>query len=180
VTNATRTAGHGTIRRHVARRSALALVALLLASTAAGAVDLHRADLRALVLRDPLVSAEVKRMVRGQPPGAGIDRAAVAHGDLTGDGRPDALVPVTAGPAAGIVAYYVYAETDGTVRDVFPVNAVYRARVALRARRLVETLPIYRRADPGCCPSAVQTTVYRWDGTGLAVQARSRAPVGRR
>jgi hypothetical protein len=164
----------------VARRSALALAALLLAPTGAAAVDLRRADLRAIVLRDPLVSAEVKRMVRGHPPGAGIDRAAVARGDLTGDGRPDALVPVTAGPAAGIVAYYVYAaEADGTVRDVFPVNAVYRARVALRGRRLVETLPIYRRADPGCCPSAVQTTVYRWDGTGLAVQARSRDPVRR-
>jgi hypothetical protein len=163
----------------VARRSALALAALLLAPTGAAAVDLRRADLRALVLRDPLVSAEVKRMVRGHPPGAGIDRAAVAHGDLTRDGRPDVVVPVTAGPAAGIVAYYVYAETGDRARDVFPVNAVYRARVAVRGRRLVETLPIYRRADPGCCPSAVQTTVYRWDGTGLAVQARSRDRIRR-
>ena len=161
----------------MARRPALALAALLLAPTVAAAVDLRRVDPRALVLRDPLASAEVKHLVREASPGVGVDRAAVDRGDLTGDGRPDLLVPVTSGPAGGIVAYYVYAEKDGKVRDILPVNAVYRARVALRARRLVEDLPIYRRTDPGCCPSAVQTTVYRWDGAGLDVQARSRHAV---
>jgi hypothetical protein len=157
----------------VARRPVLAVAALLLAPALAAAAGPALTDPRALVLGDPLASASVKALVRSVPPAEQV-------GDLTRDGRPDVLVRVRSDPAAGVVAYFVYAPLDGRVRDVLPVNEVFRASVTIRARRLVERLPIYRGAARACCPSAVQTTVYRWDGGGFAIQARTtRRAAGR-
>ncbi len=154
----------------MATRPALALAALLALPALAAAAAPSLGHPRALVLHDPLASAGVRALVRATPPEA-------RYGDVTRDGRPDLLVTVRAGPAEGVVAYFVYSIADGRVQDLFPVNEVFRARVDIRAHRLVERLPVYRDADRVCCPSFVQTTVYRWDGTGLAIQARTRARV---
>jgi hypothetical protein len=151
----------------VATRPALALAALLALPALAAAATPSLAHPRALGLHDPRASAGARALVRAAPP-------ETRYGELTHDGRPEVLVTVRSGPADGVVAYFVYSVDDGRVRDLFPVNEVFRARVDLRAHRLVERLPVYRGLDRVCCPSLVQTTVYRWDGTGFAIQARSR------
>lgn len=148
------------------RPAAAALAALLTLPAAA----LARPGPAALVARDPLASAPARALARG--PGA----VRATAGDLTADGRPDLLVTLSDGPA-GVVAYFVYVrEGDGSLRDALPVEGLYRARVALRGRRLVERLPVYRARDRVCCPSSAQTTAYRWDDGGFVVQARTRSP----
>jgi hypothetical protein len=63
----------------------------------------------------------------------------------------------------------------GKVKDIFAVNDTYKVGVAIRSGRLVERTPIYRARDANCCPSYIRTTVYRWDGSGFKVQARTTA-----
>jgi hypothetical protein len=154
----------------------LILAGLGAAATAAAAPparNLRRADLRALVLHDPAVSAANRRLAR-EGPGmdGGIDRTGVSYGDLTGDGRADVVVPLFSGGTAGDIAYFVYAEVDGRVRDILPVNDVYQVGVRITDHRLVERLPRFRRNDPNCCPSFVTTTVYRWNSGRLVQQSR--------
>jgi hypothetical protein len=169
------------------RRAATALLAgLLAASAAAGAVaaarhpvpDVTRLDPRVLVLRDPAASPDIRALARNPPvAGAGVSRASTSYGDVTGDGRPDALVQVRSGGAAGTVAYFVYAVRDGRVRDVLPVNDVFGADVAIVAGRIVQRLPLWSARDAPCCPGRVAITVFRWDDGHMATQASSTRPL---
>ena len=135
---------------------------------------LRHANLRALVLRDPAVSATNRALARDYA-GArgGIDRFSASYGDLTGDGTTDVVVPLYSGGTAGDIAYFVYAEVGGKVKDIFAVNDTYKVGVTIRSGRLVERTPIYRAQDANCCPSYIRTTVYKWDGSGFKVQART-------
>jgi hypothetical protein len=169
-----------------ARAGLAALLALAGALAAAWAVEpaavrsaspaLLRADPRALVLRDPAVSAVNRALVRAGRAGAGVDRAAVLMGDLTGDGRPEVVVPVAGGGASGVVAYFVYAVLDGRIRDILPVNDTDRAALAIDRRNLVEVTPAYGPRDPRCCPSALRTSVLAWDGQQMTVDSSRRRP----
>jgi hypothetical protein len=144
--------------------------------SAAGSPSLPRANLRALVLHDLAVSPVNRALVRAARSGAGIGPA--LFGDLTGDGRPEAVVPLSAGGASGVGAYFVYAVLDGRIRDILPVNDTDRAVLAIERRGLVEVTPVYRPRDPRCCPSAVRTTVLRWDGQQMTVLSSRRQPTG--
>jgi len=151
----------------------VACAAAAIASAAPSGHGLRHADLRALLVHDPAVSASNRRLAREGPPmDGGIDRTRVSYGDLTGDGRADVVVPLFSGGTAGDIAYFVYAVVDGRVRDILPVNNVYQVGVRIEDHRLVERLPDFRRNDPNCCPSFVTTTVYRWSGGRLVQQSR--------
>jgi hypothetical protein len=141
-----------------------------------GPRPLLRANLRALVLHDPAVAAVNRALVRGARPGAGI--AGVLFGDLTGEGRLDAVVPVHGGGQSGVVAYFVYAIVGGRVRDILAVNDTDRALLSIHAGRLIEVTPAYRRGDARCCPSVLRTTVMRWDGQQMVVRSTRRRSVG--
>jgi len=161
----------------VALAAALAAAATADTSPAAGAPrPLPRTNLRALVLHDPAVAAVNRALVRAVRPGTGT--APVLFADLTGDGRLDAVVPVLGGGQSGVVAYFVYAIVGGRVRDILAVNDTDRAALAIERGRLIEVTPVYRRADPRCCPSALRTTVIRWDGQQMVVRS-SRPGAGR-
>jgi len=126
------------------------------------------------VLHDPAVAAVNRALVRGVRPGTGM--APLLFGDLTGDGRLDAVVPVLGGGESGVVAYFVYAIVGGRVRDILPVNDTDRAALSIEGGRLVEVTPVYRRGDARCCPSALRTTVMRWDGQQMVVRSSRRSP----
>jgi len=173
-------------------RSAAAVAAVLLAgvwgasaaSPAPPPPDVASLDPRALVIRDVAASPDIRALARHpRVAGAGVSPRFVSYGDVTGDGRPDALVQVRSGGAAGTVAYFVYALVDGRVRDVMPVNDVFAADVAIVAGRIVQRLPLWSAGDRPCCPSRVSTTVYRWDRNHMVTQAATtgplRAPGGR-
>jgi hypothetical protein len=175
--------GAGISPIHSSRRRqglASALLAGVLAAIPGAAPGASRPPLvlrppaaRALVLADPGVWAQNKRLVRHPPPGGGIDASEISRGDLTGDGRREMLVPIRGGADAGVVAYAVYGQDDGRAMPLLAVNDVVQARVAIRRTRIVERLPVYRRGDPEARPSLVQTSVYRWDGGGFALQRRT-------
>jgi hypothetical protein len=153
----------------------LAMATTLSAAAVAAPRPLTRANLRALVLHDPAVAAFNRALVRGERAGGGI--AGVVFGDLTGDGRLDAVVPVLGGGQSGVVAYFVYAIVGGRVRDILAVNDTDRALVSIEAGRLVEVTPAFRRGDARCCPSVLRTTVMRWDGQQMRVRSSRRQRV---
>jgi hypothetical protein len=173
------------VRGRVGWAALLALAGSLVAASAiepapvrSAAPALARADPRALVLRDPAVSAVNRALVRRGAAGAGVDRATALVGDLTGDGRAEMVVPVAGGGASGVVAYFVYAVVDGRVRDILPVNDTDRAVLAIDRGSLVEVTPAYGPRDARCCPSALRTSVLRWDGQQMTVESSRRRPAG--
>ena len=88
------------------RVTALALLAFVAVPAAPAAADQTTAQklLRKRLLNDRTVSKEVKRVLRN---GGFVDRD-IRFGDITGDGKSDALVLVNEGGSAGRIALFVY------------------------------------------------------------------------
>ena len=76
----------------------------------------------------------MKRLLRS---GAGFVDPNVQAGDLTGDGKADAVVKVRTGGAAGAIAVYLFsthgADSD-ELRAVFRSQSLYRATTQVRGR----------------------------------------------
>jgi hypothetical protein len=118
---------------------------------------------RAQVLADNATTDEIVDLLRG---GGFVDRT-IQFDDLTGDGRQDAVVRVTTGGAAGIVAIYVFT-TDGrkqsdTLRVRFRRQALVRGSTRVRKHVLTYKTRSYAAGDELCCPSEVDEFVVRWD-----------------
>jgi hypothetical protein len=118
---------------------------------------------RAQVLADNAPTDEIVDLLRS---GGFVDRT-IQFDDLTGDGRQDAVVRVTTGGAAGIVAIYVFT-TDGrkqsdTLRVRFRRQALIRASTRVRKHVLTYKTRSYAAGDELCCPSEAEEFVVRWD-----------------
>jgi hypothetical protein len=137
---------------------------LVVASSALGA-DISRAAVRQFLLHDPGVSKNVKSTIREGGFGAGIDR--LVYGDVTGDGTPDVAVPIFSGGTAGDVAFYVLSKDGGTLHAIKRSNDQYKIGLKIVLGRLQVTRPIYIGSDPNCCPSKLEITTYRYNGTRL-------------
>jgi hypothetical protein len=152
-------------------------LAVVVGVPTAAAVDLTKANLRDLVLKDPKVSKAVKDIVRH--PSAASGALSRRLGDLTGDGKADLVVLVNSGGTANDIAYYVYAEIGGKVRDIRAVNDSYKVGVSItKKHRLVQKDPVYAADDPNCCPSAIRIRVFEWDGTRLVRLSDRTVPTG--
>lgn len=107
---------------------------------------------------------------------AAIVDPATQYGDLTGDGKQDAIVRVHSTGAAGVTAVYVFS-TDGApkkaLRVVFRNQLLYRAVTTVAdADQLQIDQPLYRAGDDLCCPSKLTRRRYRWSaGTHRFVRA---------
>jgi hypothetical protein len=87
----------------------------------------------------------------------------VIYADLTGDGREDAVVPVSSGGTQGDVGFIVVGYVGGKLKALFSdAPAGGEARVAVAAGRLVETLPVYAEGDPPGFPSSIKNIFYAW------------------
>ena len=123
-------------------------------------------------------SKEIKTLLRGND--AFVARS-IAFEDLTDDGRDDAVVRVTTGGAAGVVALYVFS-TDGR-RQSSELRAVHRSQSLLRgSARVVEGVLVYRTSsfvpgDQPCCPSRQVDTELRWDAEDGRFRVASRREV---
>lgn len=146
----------------VLRSAAAALSALALAAPAAAAPSRVQTTFRDALLADARTTPAVKRALRS---GAAFVAPRPLFGDLTGDGKADAVAPVTTGGAAGTVALYVFS-TDGAaggaLRVVFRSQSLYRATVALRERTLRLRTPRHAPGDRLCCPARVLERTYEW------------------
>jgi hypothetical protein len=94
----------------------------------------------------------------------------IIFADLTGDGSDEAVVPISSGGTAGDIAYAVFGYRGGDLKELLVVKPeAGRVTVAVEDGVLVETQPVYAPEDPLCCPSQLQHTYYRWDGSELVV-----------
>ena len=102
-------------------------------------------------------SIKATLLAAGEDPMAGIGK--VDCGDVTADGRKDAVFTVLSGGTAGAVRFGVIRRGIGLVlyEDGYKVGVDRVGR-----RRFDVQQPIYRKADPNCCPSAFRVTPYRY------------------
>ena len=103
----------------------------------------------------------------------------VRYADFDGDGKDDALVRVGTGKrdAGGYSEdYYVYLERNGRPRLVWHGSREKPRQVRLEGRSIVIVAPFWRATDPGCCPSATETAVYRWRAGRFVRVSRTLKP----
>ena len=158
------------------RTIALALLLCVLAPAIPAAADQTAGQklFRKRLLNDEGVKPEVKRVLRN---GGFVDRD-IRFGDLTGDGKSDALVLVNEGGSAGRIALYVYSahrppnDNGGggnELRIRYKDQNLYRARAKLKqasANRprgaVVYSTPVYDPGDQLNDPGAREVVEVRW------------------
>ena len=104
---------------------------------------------------------------------------AVKYFDFNADGNEDALVTISNGTrGAGDYSeeYYVYSERDGKPRQIFHELRQKPQMMRVKGRSILIVAPFWRSTDAGCCPSAVETTVYSWRGSGFVRVSRQLKP----
>jgi hypothetical protein len=160
----------------VLRAAAVALVALvaLPAGPASAEQTAPQKLFRKRLLNDRAVSSEIKQVLRN---GGFVDRD-IRFGDLTGDGKSDAVVMVNQGGSAGRIALYVYSSHrarggDGgggtELRIRYKNQHLYRARATVKAMSgerphgaVIYRTPIYDLGDELNDPAAIRVTEVRW------------------
>jgi hypothetical protein len=160
----------------VRRAVAAAVLALVAVPAAPAAAEQTRAQklFRKRLLTDRAVSPEIKRVLRN---GGFVDRG-IRFGDLTGDGKSDAVVLVNDGGSGGRIALYVYSSHrsrrgdgggGGELRIRYKNQRLYRARASVKRMSdkrphgaLVYRTPIYDPGDQLNDPGAVRVVEVRW------------------
>lgn len=160
----------------IRRIAAVALLTFAVVPAAPAAAEQTRPQklFRNLLLKDPDVSRDIKRVLRN---GGFVDRD-IRFGDLTGDTRDDAVVVVNEGGSAGRIAVYIFSShrarrDDGgggsELRIRYKNQNLYRARASVRrmsAERplgaLVYNTPVYDPGDELSSPAARKIVEVRW------------------
>jgi len=177
----------------VLRAVALALLACVALPAVPAAAEQTNAQklFRKRLLADREVSRDVKQVLRS---GGFVDRD-IRFGDLTGDGRSDAVVLVNQGDSAGRIALYVYTSHrgrrddgsgGGELRIRFKRQNLYRARARLKragSKRptgaLIFTTPVYDPGDELNDPGAKDVVEVRWRPRRARFGVESRRTVDR-
>jgi len=175
------------------RVTALALLLFVTVPTLPAAAEETRAQklFRDRLLNDRGVSADIKRVLRG---GGFVDRN-IRFGDLTGDGKSDALVLVNQGGSSGRIAVYVFSShkprsDDGgggdELRIRYKAQRLYRARASLKqptSKRprgaVVYKTPVYDPGDQLNDPGATRVVEVRWRPRRLRFGVEDRRVVDR-
>lgn len=175
------------------RSIALALLLCVAAPALPATADQTAAQklFRKRLLNDRGVKPEVKRVLRN---GGFVDRD-IRFGDITGDGKSDALVLVNEGGSAGRIALYVYSShpprnSDGGGGDMLRIRYkdqnLYRARANLKqtsAKRprgaVVYKTPVYDPGDELGDPGANEVVEVRWRPRKSRFGVHSRKTVDR-
>lgn len=94
----------------------------------------------------------------------------IEYADLTYDNAEEAVVLISSGGEGGDIAVFVYTEAaDGVERLLLAQSDQGPVRAELVGGKLRISEPEYAPGDPLCCPSALKTSVYDWDGDALVV-----------
>ncbi len=144
---------------------ALAAAAALTVSAPAGSASCSEAAARAAIAQTRL------RL------GTGPDRVLVSPSqaskvicfDFTRDGRVDMAVTIASGGTAGDVGLAVFVPAGSGWR-VALARTGYKLGLFRVDGDLVSVQPVYRKADPNCCPTGgFDHTRYHWDGKRFVV-----------
>lgn len=116
--------------------------------------------------------------------GGSIAEKEIEYADLTGDGREEAIVPITSGGTMGNIAYAVLGPENGgavllLTRTLGPRDPG-GLMLAVEGGKLVEYVGEYGPEDPFCCPSILRKTTFRWDGARFQAEGEQRVPAGQR
>jgi hypothetical protein len=107
-----------------------------------------------------------------------VDTKGIIYADLTGDGREEAVVPVTSSGTIGNIAYLVYTLKNGAPQVILTRRldrgSAGGIKMAIVDGKLQETGAEYGAEDPLCCPSVFKRTTFRWDGSQLQVEREDR------
>lgn len=142
-------------------------------------VDLKTVDWAAVIAAEPrLRHPEAPRLdsVRG-PYVEGADNAygyamvdAVEYGDISGDGRDEAMIQLYSGGTAGNTGLLVYADGGAAPRFIGALSG-YKMFGRAEGGRLQVQQTAYAGWEPNCCPSGISTTLYRLSGGRLIRQS---------
>ena len=94
----------------------------------------------------------------------------ILYADLTGDGREEAIVPISSGGTAGNLAFIVLGYRGGELDTLLSeVPAEGSVQVELEDHQLVELLPVYSPGDTPGFPSRIKKVQYIWKNGALVV-----------
>jgi len=114
-----------------------------------------------------LASSQVSHSVKVTLKKGGFVSDQILFGDLTGEGKDDAVVTVDSGGSAGVIAVYVFsAGTGKDLKVVYRNQGLYRGGARLNpGPALVYVVPHFKDGDELCCPSEYRETELKWSAT---------------
>jgi hypothetical protein len=130
-----------------------------------------------LIREDPRTTTAIRRLLTS---GAGFVAARPLFGDLTGDGRDDAVVTVATPGAAGAVVAYVFSANGSSadrLRAVYRTQRQYRLLVRLAGATMTLVAPAWRRGDDLCCPSRLLERDFSWSRRARAFIRRAQRTI---
>lgn len=109
--------------------------------------------------------------------GGEVDPGTIIYSDLTGDGREEAVVPISSGGTAGNPAFIVVGYRDGRLVGLLTeVPAEGSVQVQVVNKQLVESVPVYSTGDLPGFPSEIKNIYYAWNGSGFVVAKQQTVP----
>jgi hypothetical protein len=143
---------------------------------AAPGSDLNKADWLTVIKNDTALQHPAEepfgpdRMPFVIAPGKVQGHAAykdVKVGDISGDGKPEALVPLSSGGTGGDIGLLVYTEGRGGAPVFVTALGGYKMSGQPENGRLTVRQPVYVGWEANCCPSGLETAQYRLRGARL-------------
>ncbi len=139
--------------------------------------DITKTDWKAVLLADPklkrtadeplLIEKYFRVSSRDKAEGYAIFDS-VVYGDLTGDGQPEAIIPLASGGTAGDIGMLLYRlDRRGKPELVLGLTG-YKMAVSVSEDELLVAQPQYAGWEGNCCPSALTESRYRLRGNRLA------------
>jgi hypothetical protein len=149
-------------------------------------VDITKVDWKAVVLADvklkkpagelPLNDKYPNILAPNKIQGYAIYDS-LTYGDLTGDGTPEAVMPVSSGGTAGDVGALIYRLGRNGKPELVTSIGGYKMNAAIANAELIVTQPQYAGWEPNCCPSAIVTERLRLRGNALRRVSRQVDPL---
>lgn len=115
-----------------------------------------------VLLADAKLTKTVRTLLTTQ---AGYVDPAPVFADLTGDGKPDAVVSVDGGGTAGTIAVYVLSADgvkSGKLKVVYHNQSLYRATTAVSDTVLTVSNPHWAAGDDLWGPHKIVQRTYQW------------------
>jgi hypothetical protein len=163
-----------------------ALAAAMVSTPASAQLDITKTDWKAVVLAEaklkkspgelPLNNTYPYIVTPNKIEGYAIFDSP-SYGDLTGDGKPEAILPVSSGGTAGDVGALLFRLGRSGKPELITSVGGYKMNASITNAELVVMQPQYAGWEPNCCPSAITTERYKLRGNGLRRVGRAVDPL---